>query len=119
MTPTVYIYVQYIYIYIFHFGDQNSGSYYFLLFIFSVTKKIIFYSSFLNCSTVPGTKKLAVPKVSTTFRWNGSEVASIANQGALYIKSLVRVPDQENSSLSEHEVTFAFCLHTITDVYIY
>ena len=52
-------------------------------------------------STVPGSKKLAVPKVSTTFRWSGSEVASIANQVALYMKSLLKIPDGDSSSESE------------------
>ncbi len=49
-------------------------------------------------------KKLAVSNVSTTFRWNGPEVASIAKQGAIYIKSLIPVPDDdENDDTSSTE----------------
>ena len=36
-------------------------------------------------SIVPGTKRLKTPSVSTSFTWNGQEVASLAGQGCLYI----------------------------------
>ncbi|XP_028400989.1 G2/M phase-specific E3 ubiquitin-protein ligase-like [Dendronephthya gigantea] len=36
-------------------------------------------------SMVPGTKRLKIPNVSTSFTWNGQEVASLAGQGCLYI----------------------------------
>ena len=47
-----------------------------------------------------------MPNVSTTFRWNGSEVASIAKQGAIYIRSLIPLPDDDydDSSETENEV---------------
>jgi len=34
---------------------------------------------------MPGTKKLSVPSISSSFKWNGPEVLSICSQGALYI----------------------------------
>ena len=36
-------------------------------------------------SNVPGGKKLCVPKTSSSFQWNASEVISTAAQGSLYI----------------------------------
>ena len=36
-------------------------------------------------STIPGGKKLAIPRTSSSFKWNASEVASLAAQGSLYI----------------------------------
>ena len=36
-------------------------------------------------SNVPGGKKLCVPKMSSSFQWNASEVISTAAQGSLYI----------------------------------
>lgn len=50
---------------------------------------------------------MAVPNFSTTFRWNGSEVASIAKQGAIYIRSLIPLPDEDendDSNSTENEV---------------
>jgi hypothetical protein len=73
--------------------------------------KIILHNFFH--SIVHGSKKLAVPNVSTSFRWNGSEVASIAKQGAIYIRSLVRIPDDDDrnddSGSSEFEVDIFMC----------
>jgi len=35
--------------------------------------------------TMPGLKRLKRPPVSSSYTWNGSEVASLAGQGSLYI----------------------------------
>ena len=45
-----------------------------------------------------------MPNVSTTFRWNGSEVASIAKQGAIYIRSLVPVRNGDNNYSDSSDV---------------
>ena len=45
-------------------------------------------------------KKLAVSNVSTSLRWNGSEVASIAKLGAIHIRSLVRIPGNDDDDAS-------------------
>lgn len=42
--------------------------------------------------TIPGLKKLKRPPVSTSYSWNGSEVASLAGQGSLYILSSRELP---------------------------
>ena len=34
---------------------------------------------------MPGLKRLKRPPVSSSYTWNGSEVASLAGQGSLYI----------------------------------
>ena len=49
-------------------------------------------------SLVPGTKRLRVPNVSTSFTWNGQEVASLAGQGCLYMlaKSALKVKNEED-----------------------
>ena len=36
-------------------------------------------------STMPGTKKLCIPSISSNYKWNGPEVLSLCSQGALYI----------------------------------
>lgn len=36
-------------------------------------------------TTVPGMKRLKIPNTSSSFCWNGQEVASLAGQGSLYI----------------------------------
>ena len=56
-------------------------------------------------------QKLAVPNVSNTFWWNGSEVASIAKQGAIYIRSLIPLAENDDSddySETENEVGLVF-----------
>ena len=35
--------------------------------------------------SMPGLKRLKRPPVSSSYTWNGSEVASLAGQGSLYI----------------------------------
>lgn len=47
-------------------------------------------------STVPGMKRLKLPNVSTTFSWNGQEVASLAGQGSLYILARSRLKSPMN-----------------------
>ena len=42
-------------------------------------------------STMPGTKKLCIPSISSNYKWNGPEVLSLCSQGALYIM-LNRLP---------------------------
>lgn len=47
-------------------------------------------------SIVPGTKRLKTPSVSSSFTWNGQEVASLAGQGCLYIaakSTLIKTED--------------------------
>ena len=34
---------------------------------------------------MPGTKKLSIPKTSSSFQWNAPEVVSLCSQGSLYI----------------------------------
>lgn len=64
-------------------------------------------------SVVPGTKRLKIPSVSSSFTWNGHEVASLAGQGGLYIlanSALIKVelhPDaaEVQYSASQHYFT--------------
>ena len=41
------------------------------------------------CRISKGTKKLALPKISSSFRWNAPEVISLSAQGCLYIMAKV------------------------------
>lgn len=43
-------------------------------------------------SVVPGLRRLKPPSVSSSFSWNGQEVASLAGQGSLYIMANTPLP---------------------------
>lgn len=45
-------------------------------------------------TTVPGLKRLKVPNTSSSFCWNGQEVASLAGQGSLYILARSKLKPQ-------------------------
>lgn len=64
-------------------------------------------------TTVPGMKRLKKPNVSTTFSWNGQEVASLAGQGSLYVvaKSALKC------KVDLREVTY--CVFTLVLVHVY
>ena len=43
-----------------------------------------------------GTKKLSIPKTSTSFQWNAPEVISLCSQGCLYIISKIKIGKNED-----------------------
>lgn len=50
-------------------------------------------------SIVPGSKRLKIPSVSTSFTWNGHEVASLAGQGCLYLLANSKIQKTETDLL--------------------
>ena len=44
---------------------------------------------------VKGTRRLKIPSVSSSFVWNGQEVASLAGQGCLYILAKTELLEKE------------------------
>ena len=61
------------------------------------------------CSTMPGTKKLSVPRTSSSFRWNAPEVLLLCSQGAIYIASKDD-PAPEYNYLEDDNVNFCTLL---------
>ena len=51
--------------------------------------------------TMPGLKRLKRPPVSSSYTWNGSEVASLAGQGSLYILANTGLPQTVYSEGAE------------------
>ncbi len=57
-------------------------------------------------TTVPGMKRLKMPNTSSSFCWNGKEVASLAGQGSLYILARSKLKPQLNLD----EVALLYCI---------
>ena len=51
--------------------------------VFGLPPGEMFQNEYLH--SMPGLKRLKRPPVSSNYTWNGSEVASLAGQGSLYI----------------------------------
>ena len=51
--------------------------------------------------TMPGLKRLKRPPVSSSYTWSGSEVASLAGQGSLYILANTDLPQTVYSEVAE------------------
>lgn len=50
--------------------------------------------------TMSGLKRLKRPAVSSSFSWNGQEVASLAGQGSLYILANTELPPSISAVVS-------------------
>jgi len=66
-------------------------------------------------STLPGTKKLCIPKTSSSFVWDASQVLSICSRDTLYImsnveplRSLNRNEETGNSDLESEDDSFLY-----------
>ena len=53
---------------------------------------------------VKGTRRLKIPSVSSSFVWNGQEVASLAGQGCLYILARTELMVGQEEMEVEEEV---------------
>ena len=71
--------------------------------------QLLLYTSYLF-STMPGGKKLCIPRTSPSFVWNATEVISTAAQGSLYIMATIpplRTIKRE-SAVSCHSILLHF-----------
>lgn len=84
-----------------HFAALSNQKYFVLRLI-----PIVFCNLF---STMPGGKKLCIPRTSQSFQWNASEVISTAAQGSLYIMATI-------PPLKDIKKESAVCFHLIIHI---